>query len=345
MQPSSILMNYSGSISNDLFTHFTQRETSVYNPVEKISASAYYGKEQSNSYLNYPGSIYGENNSGSIQHSITSMDYPVSNSTECASYDMYGVTQEPTYHLGAHAKKNICFDNKSSNSSYSYLDYNLKENMSRNMQDHITFFNYDETPSNDVNSFENHQTHLDLVYPDKASRIHKTNDMLNSYSSPNLRIPLTLKTAPYDSEQSNGSLLYPYFTANETVSNDTQYSQQIPYTSSLNSGENISHNIPNTISVHENPYSMYKETISRSMENTSSSSCIPGLHSNTNNSFNLQKSNSAFNHLDSTYSRDMKTPSYPIYSTELYKNVNNFLETQNLRASNLCIASTLNKSS
>ncbi|GFT76181.1 hypothetical protein NPIL_264611, partial [Nephila pilipes] len=347
IQPSSILMNFAGSKSNDLFTHFTQRETSVYNPVEKIGASAYCGKEQSSSYLNYPGSIYGENNSSSIKHSITSMDYPVSNSTECASYNMYGVIQEPTYHLGVHGNKNILFDYKNSNSSFSDLDYNLNGSMPRNMQDFSSYFNCHETPSSEVISFENHHTHSPLVYPEPISKVYITNDVLNSYNSSNFPRSLTLENSTCDNEQSKRSLFYPDFTSNETISSDTQYSQQILNTSILNSGENISHNIRNTISVSENPHSMYQETISSNMENTTSSFCIPGSHSNTNNSFTLQQSNSVLYHsngvLKKIDSRDTQPSSSTISSRELHMNVNNFLEIPNSRTSSLCRGSILNK--
>ncbi|GFU09493.1 hypothetical protein NPIL_118251 [Nephila pilipes] len=171
--------------------------------------------------------------------------------------------------------------------------------------------------------------------------------MLNSYSPSNYPRKLTLKSFPCDNEQSNGSLFYPGSTSNETGSSDTQYSQPISNTSSLNSGENISHIIRNTISVSEYPRSMYQETISRNMENTNLSICILGSCSNTNNSFNLQQSQAAFYHPDSILkendSRDMQSSSSSIYSTELRKNFNKFLETQNSRTSYLCNGSTLNK--
>ncbi|GFS98450.1 hypothetical protein NPIL_99071, partial [Nephila pilipes] len=299
MQPSTIPLNYAESISNESFTYFTQRETSVYNPVENISASAYCGKEQSSSYLNYPGSIYGENNSSTIQHSITSKDYPVSNSTECASYNMYGVIQEPTYHLGVHAMKKISYDSKNTNSSFANLDNNLGEFMCHDMQDPCSSFNYYETSSNDSICFENHQTHSAFIYPETTSEVNKTNDMLNYYNSSNYSTPVTPKRSPCDVKQSNGSLFYPGFTSTEIVSRDEQYSQPNSNTSSLNFGENISHNIRNTISISENPGSMYQERISSKMENKTTSSCIPGRNSNTNNYFNLQPSYSAVYHPDS----------------------------------------------
>ncbi|GFU09497.1 hypothetical protein NPIL_118281 [Nephila pilipes] len=123
------------------------------------------------------------------------MDYPCTNSTECASYNMYGVTQEPTYHLGEHAKKNILFDDKNTNSSFSNLDYNLNGSMSRNLQDNSLYFNYHETPSSDVISFENHQTHSPLLYPEPTSRVYITNDVLNPYNSPNFPKSLKLKNS------------------------------------------------------------------------------------------------------------------------------------------------------
>ncbi|GFT69801.1 hypothetical protein NPIL_501341, partial [Nephila pilipes] len=346
MQPSTIPQNYSGSISNESFTHFMQRETSVNKPVEKISSRAYCGKEQSRSYWNYPGSIYSENNSSTIQHSITSMDYPVSNSTECPSYNMYGVIQEPTYHLGVHAMKNISYDSKNTNSSFANLDNNLGEFMCHDMIDSCLSFNYYEISSNDAISFENHETHSAFNYPETTSKVYKTNDMLNYYISSNFSTPVTPKRSLCDIKQSNGSLFSPGFTSTETVSSDEQYSQPNSNTSSLNFGENISHNIRNTISGSADPGSMYQESISHYMENTTSSFCIPGHHSNTNNSFNLQQSNSVFYHPDSLLkendSQDMQTSSSSNYSTELHRNVNNFLETHNSRTS-LYLLSTKNK--
>ncbi|GFU09495.1 hypothetical protein NPIL_118271 [Nephila pilipes] len=347
MQLSSIRMNYAGSISNDLFTHFTQGETSVYNPVEKISASAYYGKEQSSSYLNYPESIYGENNSSSIQHSITSVDYPVSNSTESASHKLYEVTPVPAYNLGAHTKENISSDIKNSNSYFSNVEYSLSGCMSRDMQNLSSSFRYHEAPSNDNISIENHQTHSASVYPETASRVYKTNDILNSYSSSNYPRSLTLRCLPCGNEQSNGSLIPSGFTSTESVSSDEQYSQPISNTSRLNSGEYISCHVRNTISVSEYPRTMYQETISRDMENTNSSFCIPGNHSNTNYSFNLQESDSIFYHSDRILkkidSRDTQPSISTISSRELHMNVNNFLEIPNSKTSSLCRGSILNK--
>ncbi|GFS81180.1 hypothetical protein NPIL_65041, partial [Nephila pilipes] len=341
MQP---LLNYVGAIPNESFTHFPQRKRLEYNPVEKISTSIYCETEQSNSYWNPPGSIYSENNSSSTQHSISSLPTPVSNSTECASYNMYAVTPGQSYNLGSYTKKNISSDIESSNSSFVNLDYNLRECNFRDMQDLSSSFNHHEVLSNDVISFENHHTHSASVHPGTALRVYKTNDMLNSYSSSNSPRPLTLKSSPCDNEQSKRSLFHPDFTSNETESSVEQYSQQISYTSSLNSGENISNIIQNTISVSEN---QYQETISRNMENSTSSFCIPGPFTNTNNSFNLQPSNSGVFQPDlilkEIHSRDMQPAGSPIYSTELHKNFNNFHETPISSTSYLCIGSTLYK--
>ncbi|GFT82226.1 hypothetical protein NPIL_86541 [Nephila pilipes] len=346
MQPT---LNYVGSIPHESFTHFPQRKHLVYNPVDKIKSSIFHGEEKSNSYWNYPGSMSRENNSSPMQHSISSLPTPVSNSTECASYNI-PVIPGQSCNLGAHTKKNISSDNKNSNSFFSNLEYNLTGCiMSPDMHDLSSNFSYHEAPLNDVIPFENHQTHSASVYPETASRVYKTNDMLNSHSSSSYPRTLTLKSSPFGNEQSNGSLFYPRFTSTDTASSNEQYSKPISNTSSLNSGEYISCNVRNTISVSENPRSMNLESISRNMENTTSSSCILGPHSNTEKSFNLEQSNSALYHLDSNLLdidfRDMQTSSAPIYSRELHKNVNKFLETQNLRTSNLSIASTLNKSS
>ncbi|GFU09491.1 hypothetical protein NPIL_118241 [Nephila pilipes] len=254
---------------------------------------------------------------------------------------MYAVN--PAYNLGARTKKNISSDIKIPNSCFTNMEYNLTGYMSRDTQNLSSSFSYQESPSNDNISFENHQTQSASVHPETTSR---TKDMLNSYSSSNYPRTLTLKSYPCDNEQSNGSLFYPGFTSTETGSSDTQYSQPISNTSSLNSGEYISHIIRNTISVSEYPQTMYQETISRNTENTNSSFSIFESCSNTNNSFNLLQSDSAFYHSDSNLrendSRDMQPSSSSIYTTELQKNFNNLLENQNSRTSYLWNGLTLN---
>ncbi|GFT04358.1 hypothetical protein NPIL_546971 [Nephila pilipes] len=333
MQLSSIPQNYTGSISNDLNTHFQQRQNTVHNPIHNLSESISYGTEQSRSYLNYPrsmsrennsnskqhsslyvnypGPMSCENNSSSMQHSSSSLHAPVSYSNESAFRNMYMGIQEPSYNFGkVHSNKNFSFHIKNSNSSFANLESTLRGCISEDMQELSSSFNHHKAPSNDSISSQNHQTHSPLLYSEPASRKFVTNEFLNSCNSSNIPRQKTLKSTTCDMEQSNASLVQPGFSSIEIDSSDDQNHLLFPFTSGQDSSENVSHKIRNTKIVSEYPGSLYQETISPNTENRSSSSCIPLPISNKNNSYNMQQLNSSFYHPESIsneiYSRDMQ---------------------------------------
>ncbi|GFT73077.1 hypothetical protein NPIL_27581 [Nephila pilipes] len=99
--------------------------------------------------------MFRENNSGSMQHSCSSLHAPVSNSTENASRNMYMENPGSSFNLKVHTKKNISHDIKNSNSSFNNLESILRGCISHDMQDLSSSFNYHEASLNDINSFEN----------------------------------------------------------------------------------------------------------------------------------------------------------------------------------------------
>ncbi|GFT46367.1 hypothetical protein NPIL_365881, partial [Nephila pilipes] len=253
-----------------------------------------------------------ENNSSSMQHSSSSLHATVSNTNERASRNMYMEIQEPSYNFGkVHANEIISFHIKNSNSSFANLESTLRGCISHDMQDLSSSFNYHKAPSNDFISSENHQTHSPLLYSEPTTRKFVTNEFLNSYNSSNSPRPKSLKSTICDMEQSNASLVQPGVTSIETASIYDRNQMLIPFTSGQDSSKNESHIIRNTKIVSEYPGSLYQEKISPYTENRSSSSCIPGPHSNKNNNYNMQQSNSSFYHPESisneNYSRDMQT--------------------------------------
>ncbi|GFU09498.1 hypothetical protein NPIL_118291 [Nephila pilipes] len=66
-QQSTKPLIYEGSVSNEIFTDFTEQQMQVHDSVTTTGGNFSYGFEESKSYLSYPEQMYSENNSSSVQ--------------------------------------------------------------------------------------------------------------------------------------------------------------------------------------------------------------------------------------------------------------------------------------
>ncbi|GFU02404.1 hypothetical protein NPIL_277641 [Nephila pilipes] len=183
MQLSSIPQNYTGSISNDLVTHFQQRQNSVHNPVHNLSESISYGTEQSSSYLNYPRLMSRENNSSAMQHSNLYVNYTGSMSVENNSSSM----QHSSLYVNYPVSTSCEINSNSKQHSCSYLNYSRsmsRENNSSYLQHSSLFVNYSISMSRENNSGSMQHSSSSLHAPVSNSNESESRNMYMEIQEP-----------------------------------------------------------------------------------------------------------------------------------------------------------------
>ncbi|GFU09494.1 hypothetical protein NPIL_118261 [Nephila pilipes] len=304
-QQSSVPLNYQGSISNESFTYFTQQQSSVYDHIMTSGKSVSNGNEQSNSYLNYPGQMFSENNPSSMQQSSSFLNVPVLKSSESISNDMqpslnyaesisnesfthFTQQEEPVYDQKTTSGESVSNGNEQSNSYLNYPGQLFSENNLSSMQQSRSFLNVPDLKSNESVWNDRHPS---SIRHNKKGTISNESFPYFTQGKSSLYYPIeNINVSNYcGTDQSISYLNYPGYMSRENNSNFTQHSISSLHESILNSIECASYDMYEV-----NPVEAYNL----------------GAHTNKNISSDIKNPNSSFANMEYNLtgymSRDMQ---------------------------------------